>query len=135
MQIAIFIFLLQQILRLLLSTFYLFSIFPLIAIFPLSPKNSDNFLRIKIFKNIISKHRSAFRFSTQQKQFCCSTRLNSASLHLVRVGRIELPSHPWQGRVLPLNHTRNFFYYRALWHFFYNCARRFLCRKSFNRHI
>ena len=24
----------------------------------------------------------------------------------VRVGRIELPSHPWQGRVLPLNHTR-----------------------------
>ena len=25
----------------------------------------------------------------------------------VRVGRIELPSHPWQGRVLPLNHTRN----------------------------
>src|SRR3989338_7844087 len=25
---------------------------------------------------------------------------------LVRVGRIELPSHPWQGRILPLNHTR-----------------------------
>ena len=25
----------------------------------------------------------------------------------MRVGRIELPSHPWQGRVLPLNHTRN----------------------------
>ena len=25
----------------------------------------------------------------------------------VRVGRIELPSRPWQGRVLPLNHTRN----------------------------
>ena len=24
----------------------------------------------------------------------------------VRVGRIELPSRPWQGRVLPLNHTR-----------------------------
>lgn len=23
----------------------------------------------------------------------------------VRVGRIELPSHPWQGCVLPLNHT------------------------------
>src|SRR5690606_31640734 len=24
----------------------------------------------------------------------------------VRVGRIELPSHPWQGCILPLNHTR-----------------------------
>lgn len=24
----------------------------------------------------------------------------------MRVGRIGLPSHPWQGRVLPLNHTR-----------------------------
>ena len=27
---------------------------------------------------------------------------------IVRVGRIELPTQPWQGRVLPLNHTRNF---------------------------
>src|SRR3989344_9030796 len=27
----------------------------------------------------------------------------------VRPGRIELPSHPWQGRVLPLNHDRYFF--------------------------
>ena len=26
--------------------------------------------------------------------------------NLVRPGRIELPSHPWQGRVLPLNHDR-----------------------------
>lgn len=26
---------------------------------------------------------------------------------VVRVGRIELPSRPWQGRILPLNHTRN----------------------------
>ena len=25
---------------------------------------------------------------------------------IVRVGRIELPPHPWQGRVLPLNDTR-----------------------------
>ena len=24
----------------------------------------------------------------------------------VRAGRIELPSRPWQGRVLPLNHAR-----------------------------
>ena len=24
----------------------------------------------------------------------------------MRRGRIELPSHPWQGRILPLNHTR-----------------------------
>ncbi len=32
---------------------------------------------------------------------------NSVSFCIfVRVGRIELPSHPWQGRVLPLNHTR-----------------------------
>ena len=29
----------------------------------------------------------------------------------MRVGRIELPSHPWQGRVLPLNHTRNVIHY------------------------
>ncbi len=27
-------------------------------------------------------------------------------LIFVRVGRIELPSRPWQGRILPLNHTR-----------------------------
>jgi hypothetical protein len=27
----------------------------------------------------------------------------------VRVGRIELPSQPWEGRVLPLNDTRNVF--------------------------
>lgn len=26
----------------------------------------------------------------------------------VRVGRIELPPQPWEGRVLPLNHTRFF---------------------------
>ena len=24
----------------------------------------------------------------------------------VRAGRIELPSQPWQGRILPLNHAR-----------------------------
>lgn len=28
----------------------------------------------------------------------------------MRVGRIELPPQPWEGRVLPLNHTRNKFY-------------------------
>ncbi len=27
--------------------------------------------------------------------------------NLVRVPGIEPESHPWQGRVLPLNHTRN----------------------------
>ena len=26
----------------------------------------------------------------------------------MRLGRIELPSHPWQGRVLPLNHGRKY---------------------------
>jgi hypothetical protein len=36
-----------------------------------------------------------------QGQYCYPTRFL-----YVRVGRIELPSHPWQGRVLPLNHTR-----------------------------
>ncbi len=30
----------------------------------------------------------------------------SGLLYFVRPGRIELPSHPWQGRVLPLNHDR-----------------------------
>ena len=28
------------------------------------------------------------------------------SANLVRAGRLELPSRPWQGRVLPLNHAR-----------------------------
>jgi len=32
------------------------------------------------------------------------------SLHSVRVGRIELPSYPWQGYILPLNYTRRFNY-------------------------
>ena len=27
-------------------------------------------------------------------------------MSFVRVARIELASRPWQGRVLPLNHTR-----------------------------
>ena len=25
----------------------------------------------------------------------------------VRIGVIETPTHPWQGRILPLNHIRN----------------------------
>ncbi len=32
----------------------------------------------------------------------------SKQITVVRAGRIELPSRPWQGRVLPLNHARNF---------------------------
>ncbi len=28
---------------------------------------------------------------------------------VVRVGRIELPTRPWQGRILPLNHTRDLY--------------------------
>ncbi len=28
---------------------------------------------------------------------------------LMRIGRIELPPHPWQGRVLPLNDIRDLF--------------------------
>ena len=31
---------------------------------------------------------------------------------VVRPGRIGLPSHPWQGRVLPLNHDRKLFMYK-----------------------
>ena len=30
-----------------------------------------------------------------------------AGFHVVRVERIELSPHPWQGRVLPLNDTRD----------------------------
>jgi hypothetical protein len=30
----------------------------------------------------------------------------------VRPERIELSSHPWQGRVLPLNHDRKLFMYK-----------------------
>jgi hypothetical protein len=36
----------------------------------------------------------------------------AAFVLIVRVGRIGLPSHPWQGRVLPLNHTRNVVHYK-----------------------
>ncbi len=32
--------------------------------------------------------------------------LSFAFSYLVRIGRIELPTRPWQGRVLPLNHIR-----------------------------
>lgn len=31
---------------------------------------------------------------------------NEGACPLVRIGRIELPTRPWQGRVLPLNHIR-----------------------------
>jgi hypothetical protein len=30
---------------------------------------------------------------------------------VVRVARIELASQPWEGRILPLNHTRMFSYF------------------------
>lgn len=38
-------------------------------------------------------------------------RLNKGQKQIkaVRVGVIETPSHPWQGRVLPLNHTRIYY--------------------------
>ncbi len=36
------------------------------------------------------------------------TGIKPAFFYFVRVGRIELPSRPWQGRILPLNHTRKF---------------------------
>ena len=39
----------------------------------------------------------------------------------VRLGRIELPSHPWQGRVLPLNHNRkiyNFVFKKLLFEYY-----------------
>ena len=64
---------------------------------------------------VAKRHGSAFRFSTQAKKFACSTRTAKVKTALfgrltlaVRVGRIELPSHPWQGRVIPLNYTRNY---------------------------
>ena len=46
----------------------------------------------------VSRQRSDLQFSTQAKRLACFTTM--------RVRRIELLSHPWQGRVLPLNHTR-----------------------------
>jgi Zn-finger nucleic acid-binding protein len=64
---------------------------------------------------------SGFRFSTKAKQLAFSTRAIKHKkyilkvcifLHFVRVERIELSSHPWQGRILPLNYTRiHFLYY------------------------
>ncbi len=55
-------------------------------------------------------HSSVFRFSTRAKQFARSTRTNTKRPKgrpvCVRVGRIELPSAPWQGAILPLNDTR-----------------------------
>ncbi len=38
--------------------------------------------------------------------FAYKTRLLVRDIHFVRPERIELSSHPWQGRVLPLNHDR-----------------------------
>jgi hypothetical protein len=35
----------------------------------------------------------------------------------VRPERIELSSHPWQGRVLPLNHDRSFYLFKILFHY------------------
>ncbi len=35
----------------------------------------------------------------------------------VRVGRIELPSRPWQVRILPLNHTRSGYILTDSWEF------------------
>ncbi len=37
-----------------------------------------------------------------------SSGINLLSI-IVRVERIELSPQPWEGRVLPLNHTRNLF--------------------------
>lgn len=33
----------------------------------------------------------------------------------VRAGRIELPTHPWQGCILPLNHARNICHHSILY--------------------
>jgi hypothetical protein len=57
---------------------------------------------------------SCLRLKNKEKSFDSPRKarrrfaLSSKTLRLfVRIGRIELPSHPWQGRVLPLNHIRN----------------------------
>lgn len=50
----------------------------------------------------------------------------SAFCFVVRVGRIELPSHPWQGRVLPLNHTRKYFLSIQIFFFFGSAPLEFL---------
>lgn len=31
-------------------------------------------------------------------------------VYSVRLGRIELPTNPWQGLILPLNHSRNLYF-------------------------
>ncbi len=66
------------------------------------------------FLPLLCKTKTSLRPSIPHANSACSTPLiKNKSPHeesfysLVRVGRIELPSHPWQGRVLPLNHTRN----------------------------
>ena len=51
------------------------------------------------------RYAPAFRLPTQAKQFACSTHKKHLRC-FVRVGVIETPSQPWEGRVLPLNHTR-----------------------------
>ena len=46
------------------------------------------------------------RFSLHPKHYKGTSAGWLGYLCNVRVGRIELPSRPWQGRILPLNHTR-----------------------------
>ena len=46
---------------------------------------------------------------TSVQRGMCLPALSFTSFIQVRVARIELASQPWEGRVLPLNHTRLFF--------------------------
>ena len=60
------------------------------------------------------KYRKALRFSRARHADALLTCTNKTSAFrrcfvIVRVGRIELPSQPWEGRILPLNHTRRYF--------------------------
>ena len=45
--------------------------------------------------------------------------MNYRDFYFVRRRRIELLSHPWQGRVLPLNQHRNNVYYFNIKLYFY----------------
>jgi hypothetical protein len=70
---------------------------------------TGNWTKVTVFYTHIHRVIHSFGLFTyifQQKVNSCLSYFFYRTNKFVRVGRIGLPSHPWQGRVLPLNHTR-----------------------------
>jgi hypothetical protein len=74
-------------------------------------RGSENFnsTELKFSREITARNLNfnlVRRFRLQQKAMLSSYPHKNLRF-IVRVGVIETPSHPWQGCVLPLNHTRD----------------------------